>query len=136
MGSRILVDTSVWIPFFNGLENPKVDYLKDCIKEDRHLVLCPIIVQEILQGIREDEDYENVKDSLLAFPIPNWSPVEASINAAQIYRYLRKKGVTIRKSNNCLIAAYAQHFDLSVLHEDRDFFIMAKHRIIRVIELN
>jgi len=107
MGSRILVDTSVWIPFFNGLENPKVDYLKDCIKEDRHLVLCPIIVQEILQGIREDEDYENVKDSLLAFPIPNWSPVEASINAAQI-----------------------------VLHEDRDFSIMAEHGIIRVIEVN
>lgn len=134
MEGGILVDTSVWVPFFNGVESPQAAYLKQGILEDQPLFLCPIIIQEILQGIRSDKDYENVKDSLLAFPIPDWNSTEAAIEAAQLYRSLRKKGITIRKSNDCLIAAFAQRFSLSVLHEDRDFSIMAEQGVIRVVE--
>lgn len=134
MGSGVLVDTSVWVPFFNGLESPQVEYLKQSIQDDQPLFLCPAIIQEILQGIRSDKDYENVKDSILAFPVPDWKPIEAFIAAAQLYRGLRKKGITIRKSNDCLIAAFAQRFDLAVLHEDRDFSVMAEQGIIRVID--
>ena len=133
MDGGVLVDTSVWVQFFNGIESPQVEYLKQGIQEDHPLYLCPIIIQEVLQGIRSDKDYENVKDSLFAFSIPDWNPIEAAIAAAQLYRGLRKKGITIRKSNDCLIAAFAQRFDLAVLHSDRDFSIMAEHGIIRVI---
>ncbi|MCB0551478.1 MAG: PIN domain nuclease [Phaeodactylibacter sp.] len=133
MDGGVLVDTSVWVQFFNGIESPQVEYLKQGIQEDHPLYLCPIIIQEILQGIRSDQDYENVKDSILAFPILDWDPIEASIATAQLYRSLRKKGVTIRKSNDCLIGAFAQKFDLAVLHEDRDFSIMAEQGVIRVV---
>lgn len=97
--------------------------------------LCPVIIQEVLQGIRSDEDFENLRDSILAFPVPDWNPVEAAIASAQLYRDLRKKGITIRKSNDCLIAAFAQQFGLAVLHVDRDFSIMAEQGIIRVVGL-
>ncbi|MCB9294946.1 MAG: PIN domain nuclease [Lewinellaceae bacterium] len=133
MSSGVLADTSVWIPFFNGIESPQVEYLKQGIRGDQPLFLCPVIIQEILQGIRSEEEFEQVKDSILAFPIPDWNPVEASISAAQLYRGLRKKGVTIRKSNDCLIAAFAQQFDLAVLHVDRDFSLMAEQGVIRVV---
>ncbi len=133
MESGVLVDISVWISFFNGKENPQVAYLKQGIQEDWLLYLCPIIIQEILQGIRSEKDYENVMDSVLAFPILEWDPIEASIDAAQIYRSLRKSGITIRKSNDCRIAAFARRFGLAILHEDRDFSIMAGQRIIRVV---
>lgn len=134
MPGGVLIDTSVWISFFNRMENPQVTYLKKGIQEDQPFYLCPIIIQEILQGVRSDKAYENVKDSLLAFPVPQWDPIEASIAAAQLYRTLRKKGITIRKSNDCLIAAFAQQFDLAVLHIDRDFSIMADQAIIRSIK--
>lgn len=133
MGSGVLVDTSVWIHFFNGVESLQVEYLRQGVQDDELLYVCPIIIQEVLQGIRSDKDYENVKDSLLAFPVTDWDPIEAAIAAADLYRDLRKKGVTIRKSNDCLIAAFAQRFDLAVLHVDRDFSIMAEQGVIRVI---
>lgn len=133
MSGGVLVDTSVWIPFFNGIESPQVEYLKQGIQEDQPLYLCPVIIQEILQGIRSEEEYENVKDSILAFPVPDWRPIEASISAAQLYRSLRKKGITIRKSNDCLIAAFAQQFDLAVLHIGRDFSLMAGQGVIRTV---
>lgn len=135
MHSGVLIDTSVWIQFFNGIKSSQVDYLKKSIQEDQPLYLCPIIIQEILQGILSDKDYESVKDSLLVFPIPSWDPVEAGIAAAKLYRTLRKSGITIRKSNDCLIAAFAQQYDLAVLHADRDFSIMAKQGVIREVVL-
>lgn len=136
MGSGVLVDTSVWVEFFNGVESPQAEYLREAIRDDQPLYVCPIIIQEVLQGIRTDKDYEDVKDSLLAFPIPDWNPIEAAIAAAQLYRGLRKKGITIRKSNDCLIAVFARQFDLAILHSDRYFSIMAEHRIIRVIDFS
>ena len=61
MEGGVLVDTSVWIEFFNGLESQPVIFLKQQIIEDQPLFLCPIILQEILQGIRSDKDFEKVK---------------------------------------------------------------------------
>ena len=118
---------------FNGVASPQVDYLYQSIEDEKLLYVCPIIIQEILQGIRSDQAYQDVKGSLLAFPIPVWDPVEAAIAAAQLYRKLRKKGVTIRRSNDCLLAAFAKKFDLSILHLNRDFSIMTEHRIIREV---
>lgn len=69
----------------------------------------------------------------MAFPVPAWDPLDAGVAAAQLYRSLRKTGITIRKSNDCLIAAFAQQFDLAVLHVDRDFSVMAKQGIIREV---
>ncbi|MCB0570390.1 MAG: PIN domain nuclease [Phaeodactylibacter sp.] len=133
MSGGILVDTSVWVEFFKGAITPQSTFLKEAIRDDQPLYLCPVIIQEILQGIRYDTDYEHVKDSLLAFPILEWEPTEAAIAAAGLYRALRKKGLTIRKSNDCLIAAFARQFELAMLHTDRDFSAMTEQQAIRVV---
>lgn len=133
MRKKIIVDTSVWIQFLNGIESREVSYLKEAVLVGELIHLCPIIIQEVLQGIRDDRQYELVKDYLLAFDRLAWEPVAAGIAAADLYRSLRKKGITIRKSNDCLIAAFAKEFGLSVLQVDRDFQLIAEAGAISIV---
>ena len=121
MKNGILFDTSVWIDFFSGIENSQTDLLTKHLKEDLPIYTCPTIIQELLQGIRIDKQYEYIKESLLALYVLHEDPVFAAIGAADVYRELRKKGVTIRKSNDCLIAYYALKNSINIVHRDRDF---------------
>ena len=121
MNEALLVDTSVWIDFFKGEEHQRVKTLIHYLENDLPIDLCPTIVQEILQGITSDKQFKEIKEYLLAFPVLDDDPLTMAIEAASLYRELRKKGVTIRKSNDCLIAAYAIKHKLQVLHQDRDF---------------
>jgi predicted nucleic acid-binding protein len=127
MRKPIIVDTSVWIDFFNGIESEQVNILVTYIKEDEPIYLCPTIIQEVLQGIRSDNKYKEVRDNILCFNILNDDSLEMSLGAAKIFRKLRKKGITIRKSNDCLIAEYAYKYNLNILHKDRDFDLIIKH---------
>ena len=78
----------------------------------------------MLQGVGNDEHYQKIKNSLLEFNILNEDPIEAAIGAANIYRKLRKKGLTIRKSNDCLIAWFSIKNSLEIVHNDRDFDVI------------
>ena len=127
MREPIIVDTSVWIDFFNGGESEQVKILVEYIQEDEPIYLCPTIIQEVLQGIRNDNKYRKVRDNILCFNILNDDSLEMALGAANIYRKLRKKGVTIRKSNDCLIAKYAYKYNLKTLHKDRDFDLIVQH---------
>lgn len=129
MNGPVLADTSVWINFFNGVDSKEVEVLIRYIENDSPVYLCPTIVQEVLQGINNDKQFREVQASLLAFNILNDDGVEMAISAANLYRWLRKRGITIRKSNDCLIAQYAIKHSLQVLHQDRDFdLIMENYR--------
>ena len=119
--SKILIDTSVWIDALNGKRNWQVEKLEQLIDEDAAIVLCPTILQEILQGIRSDADYSRVKHSLEGFGMLLTDPVDAAYGAASLYRQARKRGVTIRKSNDCLIAFYCMQHKAFLLHNDGDF---------------
>lgn len=121
MNPPIIADTSVWINFFKGVESAEVSILSRYIELDEPIYLCPVIIQEILQGIQNDKQYKEIKEYLLAFNILNDDGIETAVSAAGLYRSLRKKGVTIRKSNDCVIAHYAIRYSLKVLHQDRDF---------------
>lgn len=121
MNKPILVDTSVWIDYLKGKIDKRTDFLNNHISNDRPILICPIILQEILQGIRADTDYRRIKNILLSYTMLEIKPVEAAIGAADLYRSLRKKGVTIRKSNDCLIAYYAILHNVLLLHNDIDF---------------
>ena len=127
MNTSIIADTSVWINFFKGVESDEVNELVRFIENDQPIYLCPTIVQEVLQGITNDRQFKEIKEYLLAFPILNDDALEMAISAASLYRTLRKKGITIRKSNDCLIAQYVIKYSLSVLHQDRDFDLMLKN---------
>ncbi len=129
MNGPVLADTSVWINFFNGVDSKEVEVLIRYIENDWPVYLCPTIVQEVLQGIKNDKQFKEVLGSLLAFNILNDDGVEMAVSAANLYRWLRKRGITIRKSNDCLIAQYAINHSLQVLHQDRDFdLIMENYR--------
>lgn len=117
----IIADTSVWINFFKGTDSKEVRLLTNYLDNNWPVYLCPTIVQEILQGIIDDRQFEEIKEYLLAFDILLDDPLEMALAAAQLYRSTRKRGITIRKSNDCLIAQYAIKHHMKILHQDRDF---------------
>lgn len=130
--SKVLVDTSVWIDFLNGKKNKSTRTLTKLIQDDIGVVLCPTIIQEILQGIREDQSFKEVKENLSGFEVLYLDGVAAAYGASSLYREIRKKGITIRKSNDCLIAFYAIHHKVSLLHNDKDFNLIARHSSLRI----
>jgi predicted nucleic acid-binding protein len=117
----ILVDSSVWIPFFNAKQNPKVSVLKGLIEDAEDVCLTVHIMMEILQGFREDRDFQEVNRYLQMFSIFDLRGVSSYIAAAQIYRQCRKQGITIRRSMDCMIAQTAIENGLILLHDDADF---------------
>ena len=126
--SGLLFDTSVWIDFLKGNETDEVKILTSHLEENLPVFICPVIIQEVLQGIVNDNHCSRVKESLLALAVLNENQIEAATGAASIYRKLRKKGTTIRSSNDCLIAWYALKNSLHIVHRDRDFDIILKNR--------
>jgi len=127
----VLVDTTVWIDFFADRSEPHVAALEKLIENEEDLCLCGIVLAEVLQGIRSEEDYFKTKDYLddLVF-----LPMQQAtfIRAAEVYRSLRKRGVTIRKPVDCMIASVAIEYDIPLLHNDRDFDYMAKYSNLRI----
>jgi len=122
----ILVDTSVWIDFFNGTNSKEKDLLRQLIINHVQVSLTDLILTEILQGIRDHRQYERVKDLLLRLNILHAVPVKTYIHAAEIYRTCRNKGFTIRKTIDCLIAAVAIESDCQLLSKDKDFISIAQ----------
>jgi predicted nucleic acid-binding protein len=117
----ILVDTSVWIGFFNGVDSPSVRSLEELIDGEEDLFISEYILAEVLQGFKKDRDFELARRYLLEFPISFLKGFDSYIQAAQIYRTCRKKGVTVRKTADCIIAQTAMENDLLLLHDDSDF---------------
>jgi predicted nucleic acid-binding protein len=127
----VLVDTTVWIDFFADRNEPHVAALQELIEKEEDLCLCGIILAEVLQGIRSDADFVETKDyfdDLIFLPMRQTTFVQA----AEVYRSLRKRGVTIRKPVDCMIASVAIEHDIRLLHNDRDFDYIAKHSKLRV----
>lgn len=129
----VLIDTSVWIDFFKGSVNIQTSILNEYLEKESPVFICPLIIQEILQGIRSDDDYRKVKSNILNLDILLIDPVESSVGAADLYRMLRKKGVTIKKSNDCMIAYYSIYFGIYLLHNDKDFNLIAEKTSLKIM---
>jgi len=122
-----LVDTSVWIELLNGTLGTQV-----AEQELLNFVTCGPIVQEVLQGLRDDPASVALREGLLALPLLNDPlPVALFLSAAEIYRLGRAKGYAIRSSTDCLIAAIAIENDVPVWHNDRDFEAIARYTSLR-----
>ena len=129
----LIADTSIWIDFFNDKKSKGIETLSQYLEEDYTVFLTPVIIQEILQGIRLDSDFSKVKEYLLCFDILEIDQKEAAIGAAELYRSLRKNGATVRKSNDCLIAFYAIYFKIPLLQNDSDFKLISKHSKLKLV---
>jgi len=129
----IIVDTSVWIDSFNPkIKTPEKEALVQLIQNDNPIYLCPIIYQEILQGIREDKTFEQIKFILRQYRMLNIDLMYITNYAIDLYRHLRKKGITIRKSIDCLIASYAITTNMYLLHNDSDFTQIAGESKLKI----
>ena len=120
-----LVDTSVWVDFFAGRSSPHVATLEALIV-DEDICLCGVVLTEILQGIRDDKDYRATRrylEPLTILPMTS----KTFIAAADLYRLLRRRGVTVRKPIDCMIAATAIEHGVELLQNDRDFAGIARH---------
>jgi len=132
--SYILVDTTVWIDFFNKKEDSEqADILSQIIEEGEYnICICPIIYQEVLQGIKEDKIFEEIKSILQNLFMLNTPILTVADYAVNLYRGLRKKGITIRKPYDCLIASYAILEDILFLHNDSDFTQMKNNTKLKI----
>ncbi|MDP3017377.1 MAG: PIN domain nuclease [Deltaproteobacteria bacterium] len=134
----ILVDTSVWIEFFNGVETTGVRMLGDLIELEEEVCISDYILTEVLQGFRRDRDFELAQKHLLRFPVYslNGNGLDSYIKAAQIYRKCRKQGITIRKTVDCMIAQTAIENKLTLLHNDSDFGKIASVCPLKIYQKN
>jgi predicted nucleic acid-binding protein len=128
----LLVDTSAWIDYFRGRSVSHVAALEHALHAGDDVCVCGLILMEVLQGIRSDVDYRKTAAyfrSLVFLPMS----YPTFVRAAEIYRALRRKGVTVRRPVDCLIAATAIEHDVLLLHNDRDFDPIEKHAGLRVL---
>ncbi|MEE7626516.1 PIN domain nuclease [Methylobacter sp. Wu8] len=116
----ILVDSSVWIDYFNGTETLATKKL-DNLLGVQPVCIGDLILAEVLQGFRSDSDYQTAKTLLCSLPVHAMLGVTLSLKSAENFRNLRKQGITTRKTIDTMIATYCIENELPLLHSDKDF---------------
>ena len=116
----ILVDTGVWIDYFNGVENKQTESL-DRILSEQSVLLGDIILTEILQGFDSDKEFRLAKQALEPLDCVHLGGKSLAIKAASNFRFLRSKGVTVRKTVDMLIGSWCIEHEVELLHNDKDF---------------
>jgi predicted nucleic acid-binding protein len=129
----ILVDSSVWIDFFNGKKTPHTDRL-DSLLGNTPIIIGDLILTEVLQGFQKDKDFKIARDLLLEMPFMAMGGLDLALESALNYRALRKKGVTVRKTIDIMIGTFCIHYQLPLLHDDRDFDLMVKFLGLKIVD--
>lgn len=127
-----IVDTTVWIDYLRGAENPHTDWLDRELNRQR-LGLTDLILCEILQGIVGDSTFTRVRRDLSRFEVFDTGGEALAVAAARNYRSLRSSGHTVRKTIDCLIATFCLTERHSLLHRDHDFDAFEKYLGLRVV---
>jgi predicted nucleic acid-binding protein len=130
----VIVDTTVWIDYLRGTENPETRWLERELQRQR-LGLTDLILCEVLQGIREQSLFTRVRADLLRFQVFQTGGSEMAVAAAQNYRDLRQRGYTVHKTIDCLIATFCLQGRHELLHRDRDFDCFEKVLGLRVVRV-
>ena len=128
----ILVDSSVWIDYFNGVETRQTDRLEELLGSDL-LLTGDIILAEVLQGFRNDRDFRRAKRALDALEFRTMLGRDVALKSAANYRALRAQGVTVRKTIDMLIATFCIENGHELLHADRDFDPIEEHLGLRTV---
>jgi predicted nucleic acid-binding protein len=128
----ILVDSSVWIDYFNGRKTAATERL-DSSLGNTPIIMGDLILAEVLQGFQNDKDFEAAKDMLLIMPFMAMGGLELALESAKNYRIIRKNGVTVRKTIDVMIGTFCIHYQLPLLHDDRDFDPMVEFLGLKII---
>jgi hypothetical protein len=122
----VLVDSSVWINYFNGNETWQTEILDQMLLQIP-LFIGDLILTEVLQGFRDENEYNKAKEVLSILTCRQLGGYEIAIKSAENYRLLRKKGITVRKTIDVIIGTFCINENIALLHNDKDFEPMTKH---------
>jgi predicted nucleic acid-binding protein len=118
----LVVDSSVWVDFFNDTANPAADLLQHLLDHGEvRLVVPDLVLFEVLRGFRREHDYRQARLLLETLSIEAAGGAGLALSAAQHYRSLRAQGITVRGPIDVLVAAFCIENDYALLHRDRDF---------------
>ena len=129
-GLLILVDSSVWVDYFNGKPTLETDHL-DGLLSVEPVAVGDLILTEVLQGFRSDAGYRMARDLLSGLTIFEMLGEQQAVRAAQHYRSLRKRGITVRKTSDIIIGSFCIETGIPLLFADRDFVVMVDHLNLR-----
>lgn len=122
----IVVDSSVWIDYFGGKTTPAAEKL-DSLLGETPIAAGDLMLVEVLQGFRTDSDFAQARDLLMSLTIVNMLNTSIALRSAANFRTLRKKGVTVRKTIDTIIATYCIENSLALLYSDKDFQPFREH---------
>ena len=128
----ILVDSSVWIDYFQGTVTPQTGKL-DRLLGREPLAIGDLILTEVLQGFEDERDFHVARRMLTSLTVVELGGQEIAIQAAKNFRALRRLGVTVRKTIDIVIATRCIKSGYALLHNDRDFDPFATHLGLRVV---
>jgi predicted nucleic acid-binding protein len=128
----LVVDSSVWIDFFNDAEHPACDMLNDLLDHGEVRIVVPdLVLFEVLRGFREEAAYRQARRLMESLHVEDTAGAELALVAAQHYRSLRAQGVTVRNAVDVLVASFCIENDYALLHRDRDFQAFEQLRGLR-----
>jgi len=130
----IVVDSSIWIDYFNGTISNETDWLDDSLGIEP-IIMGDIILAEVLQGFQDEKDFKTAKKLLIGCPFMDMIGQELAIKSAMNYRSLRQKGITIRKTIDVMIGTFCIHNNFFLLHNDKDFDPLEKHLKLKVMKI-
>ena len=130
----ILVDTSVLVDFLRGSETKATQELERALAAGNEIVLTPEVVQEVLQGARDESEWRTLKRYLASQTVVrSRDPLATHLAAARIFFACRRSGLTVRSSVDCLIAQRALEGGLPLLHDDRDYEAIRQVRPLKTL---
>ncbi len=127
----IVADTSVWIDYFNGIIASHTDRLDSDLESNR-IVIGDLIIAELLQGFKTEKEYNAAKKLVENLEYRDFVGKEIAMKTAENYRFLRKKGITVRKTIDVIIATFCLENNFQLIHNDRDFDVMEKYLGLKV----
>lgn len=128
----LVVDSSVWIDFFIDAMHPSVDALDGLLSSGEVRLIVPdLVLFEVLRGFRHEHQYRQAKRLMQSLSIESTSNPELAVLAAEHYRHLRSRGITVHSTIDVLVASFCIEQDYALLHNDRDFDAFARHRGLR-----
>jgi predicted nucleic acid-binding protein len=128
----LVVDSSVWIDFFNDVDHPSVEHLAQLLEAgDLPIVVPDLVLFEVLRGFRHERDHRRARALLESLRIESTGGAALALEAARHYRSLRAAGITVRSALDVLIATFCIERDYLLLHRDRDFRAFEQLRGLR-----
>lgn len=128
----ILVDSSVWIDYFNDQKTDASEYL-DSVLGKEYLLIGDLILTEVLQGFKSEKDFNTAKKLLTSLEVVDLSNQHLAIKSAENFRALRKIGLTVRKTIDVVIATHCIEKNITLLQSDKDFLPFSEHLGLKIL---